>query len=173
MTQTDILELLEKNRLTSRAHPETSKESAALLNVDTLRTDLIALFYRSPQGLTCHDVAEKLNLQMNTATSQLSFMQQDGLIKAQGTCKSGKAQRQCSLFVLVPKEARAAAAAEYKRNKLVSRAVGNPELWGAMMQSIYVYSALNTQENGGKMANAANRWAISVAAELNDLEYQV
>lgn len=45
-----------------------------------LRETLLDILYRHPDGLNCHQLAEKTGWQMNTVTSQLSKAKEDGLV---------------------------------------------------------------------------------------------
>lgn len=60
-----------------------------------------------------------------------------------------------------------------KKVKKKIKPIGNPELFGKMLEAINAYAAKPTQENNGLMSNAANKWALSFAGEIGDLEYLV
>jgi len=64
---------------------KNSRDSKEKLATGFLRRSVIECFERHPEGLTCHSLAEFLNIQMNTSTSQITKARQDGLIEAIGT----------------------------------------------------------------------------------------
>lgn len=163
------MEAVETYRLTSKIHPNTSKLSAEKLDSKSLRTRIMAHLELNPQGLTCHDIAHLLKIQMNTATSQLSMLQTDGFIEPRGEVISSKTNRHVSLFVITPPLLRGEAARDAKKKKI--KPIGNPELFGKMMQAVYAYAAEPTQGNNGTLSNAATKWAMHLAGEIGGIEY--